>query len=63
MSHPIQPGDCVQLPDGRIARVRDYDGETYRVRVRRTTSKTQQFLRVRRASPASPRVRSPASTR
>lgn len=40
----IQPGDCVEIPDGRIARVRDYKGEIYRVRVRRKTSKTHEFL-------------------
>jgi hypothetical protein len=45
MSAVIRPGDCVQLPDGRIARVRDQTGDTYTVRVRRTTSKTHQFLR------------------
>lgn len=41
----IQPGDCVQVPDGRIARVRDYSGDTYRVRVKRKTSNTHQFLK------------------
>ena len=40
----IQPGDCVQISDGRIARVRDNRGDTYRVRVKRKTSNTHQFL-------------------
>lgn len=41
---PIQPGDCVQIPDGRIARVRELDDGQVKVRVRRKTSKTHQFL-------------------
>lgn len=41
----IQPGDCVQIPDKRIARVRDCSGDTYRVRVKRKTSNTHQFLK------------------
>ncbi len=45
MPKKIRPGDCVKLPDGRIARVRDATRGTYRVRVRRKTSKTHQFLR------------------
>ena len=49
MAKNIRPGDCVKLPDGRVARVRDADGSTYRVRVRRTTSKTHQFLKFRGA--------------
>ncbi len=40
----IQPGDCVEIPDGRIARVRDNEGDIYRVRVRRKTSNTHEFL-------------------
>ncbi len=40
----ISAGDCVKIPDGRIARVRDNQGETYRVRVRRKTSETHKFL-------------------
>jgi len=40
----IKPGDCVELPDGRIARVRDASKGRYRVRVRRKTSETHQFL-------------------
>ncbi len=42
-ARPI-PGDCVRLPDGRIARVRECRARTCRVRVRRTTSRTHQFL-------------------
>jgi hypothetical protein len=45
MSSDIHPGDCVQLPDGRIGRVREQAGNTYTVRVRRSTSKTHQFVR------------------
>jgi hypothetical protein len=37
-------GDCVRIPDGRIGRVREVSGEKCRVRVRRTTSATHQFL-------------------
>ena len=37
-------GDCVRLSDGRIGRVRAKSGRQYRVRVRRTTSATHQFL-------------------
>ncbi len=44
MSKNIRPGDCVRLPDGRIARVRGAAKGAYRVRVQRTTSKTHQFL-------------------
>ncbi len=44
MSRKIQPGDCVKLPDGRIARVREIAEGRCRVRVRRTTSDTHQFL-------------------
>ncbi len=40
----IAPGDCVKLPDGRMARVREMRGSIVRVRVRRKTSKTHQFL-------------------
>jgi hypothetical protein len=36
--------DCVRIPDGRIGRVREVSGGKYRVRVRRTTSATHQFL-------------------
>lgn len=37
-------GDCVALADGRIGRVREVAGRTCRVRVRRATSATHQFL-------------------
>ncbi len=40
----IKNGDCVKIPDGRIARVRGKSGSKYKVRVRRATSKTHQFL-------------------
>jgi hypothetical protein len=49
MPKNIHPGDCVKISDGRIARVRDIDKGTVRVRVRRTTSKTHQFLKVPQA--------------
>ena len=44
MSEEIKPGDCVRIPDGRIGRFRDKNGDRYRVRVRRVTSKSNQFL-------------------
>ena len=44
MSEEIKPGDCVQIPDGRIGRFRDKNGAKYRVRVKRITSKSNQFL-------------------
>lgn len=44
MLEDIKPGDCVRIPDGRIARVRDRTEEVYRVRVRRKTSQMYQFL-------------------
>ena len=40
----IEPGDCVKLPDGRTGRVREARNGTYRVRVRRLTSKSNQFV-------------------
>ncbi len=40
----IRNGDCVRIPDGRIARVREKSGGRYKVRVRRPTSATHQFL-------------------
>ncbi len=45
MQEEIKPGDCVKIPDGRIARVRDAAEGIYRVRVRRKTSKSNQFLK------------------
>ncbi len=44
----IKPGDCVEIPDGRIARVREYEGGMYRVRVRRKTSKSHEFVHFKR---------------
>ncbi|MGB8936559.1 MAG: hypothetical protein WCC17_15805 [Candidatus Nitrosopolaris sp.] len=41
----INCGDCVKIPDGRIARVRDISKNDYRVRVRRKNSKNHQFLK------------------
>ncbi len=46
MPKNIRPGDCVKLPDGRVARVRDIVKDSVRVRVRRKTSETHQFLQV-----------------
>jgi hypothetical protein len=40
-------GDCVRIADGRIGRVREVLGKRYRVRVRRNTSATHQFLVLR----------------
>ncbi len=40
----IRVGDCVRVPDGRIGRVREKVGHVYRVRLRRATSQTHQFL-------------------
>ncbi len=36
--------ECVRLPDGRIGRVRGRQGALVKVRVRRTTSNTHQFV-------------------
>ncbi|MGB9978252.1 hypothetical protein [Methanobacterium sp.] len=44
MSEEIKPGDCVQIPDGRIGRFRDKNDDKYRVRVKRITSNSNQFL-------------------
>lgn len=40
----IRPGICVAIPDGRIGRVRERSDGGYRVRVRRATSTSHQFL-------------------
>jgi len=45
MAEGIIAGDCVKIPDGRIGRVRDKSRDEYRVRVRRKTSKSHQFLK------------------
>jgi hypothetical protein len=44
VSGKIHAGDCVKIPDGRIARVREISAGRCRVRVRRATSNTHQFL-------------------
>lgn len=44
MPAPIRNGDCVKIPDGRVARVRGKSSGKYKVRVRRQTSPTHQFL-------------------
>ena len=44
MARTFRVGDCVRIPDGRLGRVREVSGGKYRVRVRRTTSATHQFL-------------------
>ncbi len=44
MPPSLKLGDCVVLPDGRIGRVRDVLGKAYRIRVRRKTSPTHQFV-------------------
>jgi len=44
MPRSFRLGDCVRIPDGRIGRVREVDGDRVRVRVRRKTSETHQFL-------------------
>jgi len=40
----IQKGDCVKIPDGRIARIRGIEKDRYKVRVRRKTSNSHQFV-------------------
>lgn len=45
-SRPFRTFDCVRLRDGRIGRVRAVRGGSVRVRVRRRTSATHQFLNV-----------------
>lgn len=44
MAQTFRVGDCVRIPDGRVGRVREFSRGTYRVRIRRTTSATHQFL-------------------
>ena len=44
MARTFHLGDCVRIPDGSIGRVREVLRGMYRVRVRRTTSATHQFL-------------------
>ncbi len=45
LSGIINSGDCVKIPDGRVARVRDISKNEYRVRVRRK-NKTAEYLRI-----------------
>lgn len=44
MAKDISLGDCVTVPDGRIGRVREISGERIKVRLRRRTSDTHQFV-------------------
>lgn len=44
MAKSVKEGDCVKIPDGRVARVRDVADGKVKVRVRRKTSNTHQFL-------------------
>jgi hypothetical protein len=44
MARTFRVGDCARIPDGRVGRVREVSRGAYRVRVRRTTSATHQFL-------------------
>lgn len=44
MKSPIREGDCVKIADGRVGRVREVSDEQVKVRVRRKTSNTHQFL-------------------
>jgi hypothetical protein len=44
MAHSVRVADCVRLPDGRIGRVRAISGAKVRVRIRRETSQTHQFV-------------------
>ncbi len=46
MRSTLREGDCVRLADGRIGRLRGRKGALFKVRVRRRTGKTQQFLMV-----------------
>ncbi len=43
-THLVRVGDCVRVPDGRIGRVRAEQKGKYRVRLRRKTSQSHQFL-------------------
>ena len=42
----LTKGACVKIPDGRIGRLREYNKKdrTWKVRVKRNTSDTHQFL-------------------
>ena len=41
-------GDCVRMADGRIGRVRELSGSKCKVRVRRKTGASHQFLMIDR---------------
>ena len=49
MAHRFAVGDCVQVSDGRVGRVRAVEAGQYRIRVQRRTSKSHQFLHLRAA--------------
>jgi hypothetical protein len=44
MTKSIVIGGCVKIPDGRIGRVRERINNRYKVRVRRKSSASHQFL-------------------
>ena len=44
MNRILRNGDCVRLPDGRVGRVRAKVGDSYRVRVRRKSSASHEFV-------------------
>lgn len=44
MAKLLSNGDCVKIPDGRIGRLRGKIGSKYKIRVRRITGKSHQFL-------------------
>ena len=44
MGEAVRIGDCVRVPDGRIGRVRENRRGRLKIRVRRRTSKTHQFV-------------------
>lgn len=44
MDTNVHKGDCVKIPDGRVGRVREKHGDMYRIRVKRKTSDTHQFI-------------------
>jgi hypothetical protein len=44
MAATIHQGECVKVPDGRIARVRDRVADGYKVRLCRKTGKSHQLL-------------------
>ncbi len=44
----LQKGDCVKISDGRIGRIREIIDGDYKIRVRRKTSQSHQFLNFHR---------------